>query len=96
MQADLDGITHLLMEDWESVLGSEELTDDLPLLAAARIKHAVVVYGRVDRHQLRRRLREYDGTVFVTDSVVAEAVDGTRYLPPTAEGAESLRAFLAE
>jgi glycosyltransferase involved in cell wall biosynthesis len=95
-RADLDGITHLLIEDWESALGSEDLTADLPLLAASRIKHGVVVYGRVDRHELRRRLRAYDGIVFVTDPVVAEAVDGTRYLPPTAEGAETLRAFLTE
>ena len=51
--ADLDGITHLLMEDWQSVLGSDDLAADLPLLSAARIKHGVVVHGRGDRQQLR-------------------------------------------
>ncbi|WP_328525653.1 hypothetical protein [Kribbella sp. NBC_00359] len=65
--ADLDGITHLLMEDWQYVLGSDDLAADLPLLSAARIKHGVVGYGRGDRQQLRRRIRAYDGTVFVTD-----------------------------
>jgi glycosyltransferase involved in cell wall biosynthesis len=92
--ANLDGITHLLMEDWQSVLGSEDLTADLPLLSAARIKHGVIVYGRGDRQQLRRRIRAYDGTVFVTDSAIAEAVAGTQWLPPGAEGVQTLRAFM--
>ncbi|TDW21482.1 glycosyltransferase family 4 protein [Kribbella kalugense] len=94
--SDLDGITHLLIEDWQSILGSEDLVSDLPLLAAARIKHAVVVYGRVDREQVRRRARAYGGTVFATDRVIAEAVDGARWLPAGPEGTEILRGFLAD
>ncbi len=94
--ADLDGITHLLMEDWQSVLGSEDLAANLPLLSAGRIKHGVVVYGRGDRQQLRRRVRAYDGAVFVTDPVIAEAVAGTRWLPPGEEGVKVLRAFMTD
>ncbi|MGZ0153106.1 glycosyltransferase family 4 protein [Kribbella sp. WER1] len=93
---DLDGITHLLIEDWQSLLESEQLGTDLPMLAASRVKHAVVVYGRVDREQVRRKARAYGGTVFVTDRVIADAVAGTRWLPAGPEGTEVLRAFLAE
>jgi hypothetical protein len=83
------------MEDWQSVLGSDDLIADLPLLTAARVKHAVVVYGRVDRQEVRRRMRAYNGTVFVTDRVIADAVEGTVWLPPAAEGAQVLRDFMA-
>jgi glycosyltransferase involved in cell wall biosynthesis len=92
---DLDSVTHVLMEDWQSVLGSDDLIADLPLLTAARVKHAVVVYGRVDRQEVRRRMRAYNGTVFVTDRVIADAVEGTVWLPPAAEGAQVLRDFMA-
>ncbi|TDD29673.1 glycosyltransferase [Kribbella turkmenica] len=94
--ADLNGITHLLMEDWNSVLGSETLIDDLPLLAAARVKHGVIVYAKPDRTELRRRIRAYNGTVFVTDPLVAEQVAGTVLLPPGEEGVEVLRKFMAD
>ena len=94
-QADLDGFTHLVMENWQSVLGSDDVTDDLALLAAVRIKHAVVVYGRPDRQQLRRRVRAYPGPVFVTDPVIAASVAGTQWLPPAGEGAEMLCRFMA-
>ncbi|MEU8223265.1 glycosyltransferase family 4 protein [Kribbella sp. NPDC048915] len=93
---DLDGISHLLIEDWLSPLGSEDLADDVPMLAASRVKHAVVVYGRVDREEVRRKARRYGGTVFVTDRVVADAVAGTRWLPAGPAGTEVLRSFLAE
>ncbi|RZU01769.1 glycosyltransferase involved in cell wall biosynthesis [Kribbella rubisoli] len=93
---ELDSVTHVLMEDWQSVLGGEDLIADLPLLTAARIKHAVVVYGRVDRQDVRRRMRAYNGTVFVTDRVIADAVEGTIWLPPADEGAKVLRDFMTE
>jgi hypothetical protein len=102
--ADLVGITHLLMEDWQSVLGSDDLAEDLPLLAAARVKHGVIVYGRPDRVQLRRRIRSYPGTVFVTDPVIADSVAGTQWLPlatasPPADNdpaTHALHTFLAD
>jgi glycosyltransferase involved in cell wall biosynthesis len=93
---DLDGITHLLIEDWQSPLGSEDLAGDVPILAASRVKHAVVVYGRVDREDVRRKARRYGGTVFVTDRVVADDVAGTRWLPAGPAGTEVLRTFLTE
>jgi len=92
--ADLGEITHLLVEDWQSVLDSADLAEDVPLLAAARIKHAVVVYGRVDRHDLRRRMRAYDGTVFVTDPLIAQTVTGTHLLPTGPTGTDILRSFI--
>ncbi|WP_433159314.1 glycosyltransferase family 4 protein [Kribbella sp. CA-247076] len=94
--ADLNGITHLLMEDWNSLLGSETLTEDLMLLAAARVKHGVIVYARPDRTELRRRIRAYNGAVFVTDPVIAEQIAGTVYLPPGEDGVEVLRKFMAD
>jgi hypothetical protein len=40
-------------------------------------------------------MRAYNGTVFVTDRVIADAVEGTVWLPPAAEGAQVLRDFMA-
>jgi glycosyltransferase involved in cell wall biosynthesis len=98
--ADLEGLTHLLMEDWQSVLGSADLSADLPLLAAARIKHGVIVHGRPDHEALQRRMRAYDGTVFVTDPELVAAIPGTQWLPLTTDDAETaaktLQSFVSE
>lgn len=94
--ADLGRITHLLMENWQSVLGSDDYRDDLPLLTAARVKHGVIVYGRPDRMALRRSVRRYDGPVFLTDQVLADAIQGSQWLPPGEDGAEVLRKFMAD
>ncbi len=88
--AELAGITHLLMENWESVLGSEHWSEDLPLLTAARIKHGVIVYGRLDRTELRRQVRAYSGTVFVTDQAIAASVAGTTWLPVASDNQASI------
>jgi hypothetical protein len=92
--ADLPGITHLLVENWHSVLGSEDLADDLPLLAAARIKHGVIVHGRPDRPTLRARVRRYGGPVYLTDPELVEAIAGTQWLPlPSAEPDQRRRSW---
>ncbi|MEV0803310.1 glycosyltransferase family 4 protein [Kribbella sp. NPDC050281] len=94
--ADLDGITHVVMEDWKSVLGSSDITTDLPLLAAARIKHGVVVYGRPDRPATRERATAYNGTVFVTDEAMLDSVPDSEWLPTGEQGTEILRKFIAD
>jgi len=94
--ADLNGITHVLMEDWKSVLGSSNITADLPLLAAARIKHGVVVYGRPDRPATRERAKVYNGTVFVTDQALLESVPDSQWLPEGEDGTEIIRKFIAD
>jgi glycosyltransferase involved in cell wall biosynthesis len=92
--ADLDRFTHLLMENWQSVMGGDDLAADLPLLAAARVKHGVIVYGRPDRAALRKRVQAYDGTVFLTEQILVDAIEGVEWLPPGEDGAEVLRKFM--
>jgi hypothetical protein len=82
--ADLPRISHMLMVNWKSLLGSHSVLADLPLLAAARVKHAVIAHdcpGGTEISVLETQVQGYPGTTFMTDRDLAASIPSTTWLP---------------
>ena len=92
--ADLEDVTHLLTANDRSAFGSTSIAADLPVLAASRVKHGIIID---DPTLLPAKVPAgYAGPIFVTDQALADVFPGSQWLPPGEPGADVLRKFMAD